>query len=49
MKSNYIETLRIRLYSYYEKYKNFKTIDHFISEKEKKFLYNARVKNQKKH
>ena len=35
MKSNNGETLRIRLYSYYEKYKHFAkkfTIDHFISE-----------------
>ena len=38
MKSNNRETLRIRIYSYYEKYKNFGkkfTIDHFISEGEK--------------
>ena len=38
MKSNNRETLRIRLYSYYEKYKHLGkifTIDHFISEGEK--------------
>ena len=39
MKSNNRETLRIRSYSYYEKYKNLGkkfTIDHFISEGEKR-------------
>ena len=40
MKSNNRETLRIRIYSYYEKYKylgkNLITIDHFISEGEKR-------------
>ena len=39
MKSNNRETLRIRLYTYYEKYKNFGkkfTIDHFISGGEKR-------------
>ena len=39
MKSNNRETLRIRLYSYYEKYKHLGkifTIDHFISEGEKR-------------
>ena len=39
MKSNNGETLRIRLYSYYEKYKHLGkkfTIDHFISEEEKR-------------
>ena len=39
MKSNNRETLRIRLYSYYEKYKHLGkkfTIDRFISEREKR-------------
>ena len=39
MKSNNRETLRIRLYSYYEKYKHLGkkfSIDHFISEGEKR-------------
>ena len=39
MKSNNRETLKIRLYFYYEKYKNLGkrfTIDHFISEGEKR-------------
>ena len=39
MKSNKKETLKIRIYSYYEKYKNLRkkfTIDHFISEREKR-------------
>ena len=39
MKSNNSETLRIRLYSYYEKYKHLGkkfTIDHFNSEGEKR-------------
>ena len=39
MKSKNRETLRIRLYSYYEKYKYVRkrfTIDHFISEGEKR-------------
>ena len=39
IKSNNRETLRIRLYSYYENYKNLGkrfTIDHFISEREKR-------------
>ena len=39
MKSNNRETLRIRLYFYYEKYKHLGkkfTIDHFISEGEKR-------------
>ena len=38
MKSNNRDTLGIRIYSYYEKYKNLGkkfTIDHFISEGEK--------------
>ena len=42
MKSNNRETLRIRLYTYYEKYKhlgkNF-TIDYFISEGEKRTTF----------
>ena len=39
IKSNNRETLRIRLYSYYEKYKHLGkkfTIDRFISEREKR-------------
>ena len=39
MKSNNRETLRIRIYSYYEKYNHLGkkyTIDHFISEGEKR-------------
>ena len=39
MRSNNRETLRTRLYSYYEKYENLGkkfTIDHFISEGEKR-------------
>ena len=39
MKSNNRETLRIRLYSYFEKYKHLRkkfTIEHFIGEGEKR-------------